>query len=185
MIRRPPRSTLFPYTTLFRSLISVDFSAFETNRSDTVVGIEERENGKYYLATNADFFQGRLLEIDAGLQLTQVHTATSGNLKILDITVDSGNLELVGFGSEDGNGNKFVFEGQSYNPTNNASMFVAEYSDAGFEYGQAMDLSPTKSWEFLSPPTTSITSQDGSIRVVTVSMPVFVNAGATDRKSVV
>src|SRR2546422_6044365 len=26
MIRRPPRSTLFPYTTLFRSLIGFDFS---------------------------------------------------------------------------------------------------------------------------------------------------------------
>src|SRR2546425_11202350 len=26
MIRRPPRSTLFPYTTLFRSLIAADFS---------------------------------------------------------------------------------------------------------------------------------------------------------------
>src|SRR2546427_9074773 len=25
MIRRPPRSTLFPYTTLFRSLLSADF----------------------------------------------------------------------------------------------------------------------------------------------------------------
>src|SRR2546422_5485376 len=25
MIRRPPRSTLFPYTTLFRSLLGVDF----------------------------------------------------------------------------------------------------------------------------------------------------------------
>ena len=164
---------------LSNSLISVDFAAFETNQSDTVVGIEERENGKYYLATNADFFQGRLLEIDAGLQLTQTHTATSGNLKIIDITVDSGNLELVGFGSEDGNGNIFVFEGQSYNPTNNASMFVAEYSDAGFEYGQAMDLPPTNSWEFLDPLTTSITSQDGSIRVVTVSMPVLVYVGPT------
>src|SRR5258708_20320661 len=28
MIRRPPRSTLFPYTTLFRSLIGVDAGAF-------------------------------------------------------------------------------------------------------------------------------------------------------------
>src|SRR5256885_4134860 len=27
MIRRPPRSTLFPYTTLFRSAVSVGFSA--------------------------------------------------------------------------------------------------------------------------------------------------------------
>src|SRR5687768_17982687 len=25
MIRRPPRSTLFPYTTLFRSIVKVDF----------------------------------------------------------------------------------------------------------------------------------------------------------------
>src|SRR2546423_6748028 len=29
MIRRPPRSTLFPYTTLFRSLIAVDLPAHE------------------------------------------------------------------------------------------------------------------------------------------------------------
>src|SRR5256885_6077750 len=28
MIRRPPRSTLFPYTTLFRSAMSVEFGAF-------------------------------------------------------------------------------------------------------------------------------------------------------------
>src|SRR2546426_8873253 len=28
MIRRPPRSTLFPYTTLFRSFIAVGFSKF-------------------------------------------------------------------------------------------------------------------------------------------------------------
>src|SRR5258708_15362864 len=27
MIRRPPRSTLFPYTTLFRSVIDVEFAA--------------------------------------------------------------------------------------------------------------------------------------------------------------
>src|SRR3712207_7257426 len=27
MIRRPPRSTLFPYTTLFRSQVPVDFTA--------------------------------------------------------------------------------------------------------------------------------------------------------------
>src|SRR5258706_7007318 len=28
MIRRPPRSTLFPYTTLFRSLVGVGLSSF-------------------------------------------------------------------------------------------------------------------------------------------------------------
>src|SRR2546422_7897868 len=29
MIRRPPRSTLFPYTTLFRSELGVDFSVLD------------------------------------------------------------------------------------------------------------------------------------------------------------
>src|SRR5690242_21419209 len=32
MIRRPPRSTLFPYTTLFRSSVSVDTHEFEQLR---------------------------------------------------------------------------------------------------------------------------------------------------------
>src|SRR2546426_5642788 len=32
MIRRPPRSTLFPYTTLFRSPISIQESSFQANR---------------------------------------------------------------------------------------------------------------------------------------------------------
>jgi len=158
---------------LSSGLVSSDFSTFQTNQSDMVVGIEELEIGKYYLATNANGFQGRLLEIDAELQLKQTHTATGGNLKILDIFVDSGKLELVGFGSEDIEGNKFIFEGQAYNPTNDASMFVAEYSDTGFEHGQAIDLPPTHSAEFGYPTTTSITSQDGSIRVVTVSLPLW------------
>src|SRR3712207_8321203 len=30
MIRRPPRSTLFPYTTLFRSYLTVVLAAFQT-----------------------------------------------------------------------------------------------------------------------------------------------------------
>src|SRR5690348_17359742 len=30
MIRRPPRSTLFPYTTLFRSAVGLDGSVFDT-----------------------------------------------------------------------------------------------------------------------------------------------------------
>src|SRR3712207_6891902 len=34
MIRRPPRSTLFPYTTLFRSLLRAG-SALRTNRQQT------------------------------------------------------------------------------------------------------------------------------------------------------
>src|SRR3989441_12271863 len=39
MIRRPPRSTLFPYTTLFRSrgYSRTDFAAFVNQRSDPLV----------------------------------------------------------------------------------------------------------------------------------------------------
>src|SRR2546427_7356751 len=33
MIRRPPRSTLFPYTTLFRSLFNVDGTYYAINNS--------------------------------------------------------------------------------------------------------------------------------------------------------
>src|SRR5438034_10187327 len=38
MLRRPPRSTLFPYTTLFRSLVSVD--------SVAVAATEELRSGR-------------------------------------------------------------------------------------------------------------------------------------------
>src|SRR3712207_7377188 len=40
MIRRPPRSTLFPYTTLFRSLLDVEVDAGERVRLD-LVGVED------------------------------------------------------------------------------------------------------------------------------------------------
>src|SRR3989442_4101286 len=38
MIRRPPRSTLFPYTTLFRSLAVGDFAALVVDQLDLVIG---------------------------------------------------------------------------------------------------------------------------------------------------
>src|SRR3712207_6851325 len=36
MIRRPPRSTLFPYTTLFRSVLEEVFKVFDVLRLDCV-----------------------------------------------------------------------------------------------------------------------------------------------------
>jgi len=36
MIRRPPSSTLFPYTTLFRSSQSVDYDTFRISRDSTL-----------------------------------------------------------------------------------------------------------------------------------------------------
>src|SRR2546430_3741810 len=43
MIRRPPRSTLFPYTTLFRSLISGQVQAYFAS---TTVSIEHVRGGQ-------------------------------------------------------------------------------------------------------------------------------------------
>src|SRR5438046_4946415 len=41
MIRRPPRSTLFPYTTLFRSRLIADLMRGETGRRDLHLILEE------------------------------------------------------------------------------------------------------------------------------------------------
>src|SRR2546422_8528147 len=43
MIRRPPRSTLFPYTTLFRSHLHV---AAERDRGDDVLGLADLAAGQ-------------------------------------------------------------------------------------------------------------------------------------------
>src|SRR5260221_3516060 len=49
MIRRPPRSTLFPYTTLFRSNIPAIISAAEVTDSEAI------HPGYGFLAENSDF----------------------------------------------------------------------------------------------------------------------------------
>src|SRR2546427_11786184 len=45
MIRRPPRSTLFPYTTLFRS--TIDFVIFRENTEGVYLGRGRIDGGKY------------------------------------------------------------------------------------------------------------------------------------------
>src|SRR3712207_7155024 len=46
MIRRPPRSTLFPYTTLFRSLADADDLARQDRREQPDVGLGEALAGE-------------------------------------------------------------------------------------------------------------------------------------------
>src|SRR5258706_5460570 len=48
MIRRPPRSTLFPYTTLFRSGVS-DFSVFSASLKRSMVANDLTEIGSPFL----------------------------------------------------------------------------------------------------------------------------------------
>src|SRR2546425_9036389 len=49
MIRRPPRSTLFPYTTLFRSLARAQVEMFPTTISVT-------PDGELAFVANSDFY---------------------------------------------------------------------------------------------------------------------------------
>src|SRR2546429_5901451 len=56
MIRRPPRSTLFPYTTLFRSIIRARIAlpheaAMPDNRSLTILCISSYEKGQEFIRT--------------------------------------------------------------------------------------------------------------------------------------
>ena len=53
MIRRPPRSTLFPYTTLFRSVVSLWVRDRTGNFDDIVLGYETLEG---YLNSNEQYF---------------------------------------------------------------------------------------------------------------------------------
>src|SRR5688572_33096104 len=63
MIRRPPRSTLFPYTTLFRSIPSSSSSATSRSRSDSRADI-----GRDRSAAGASIDDGRSEEHTSELQ---------------------------------------------------------------------------------------------------------------------
>src|SRR3712207_4824011 len=100
MIRRPPRSTLFPYTTLFRSrrLIDVRFrpQSRRPGMSKTRLGDLLREHGIAYehrkaLGTPADiralFHQGKIEEARAAYR-THVEATASEELDALAAELD-------------------------------------------------------------------------------------------------
>src|SRR5438093_13415316 len=64
MIRRPPRSTLFPYTTLFRSLIpfaeveaSLEYLAARRGRVPAVTMVDDGEKFGVWPATHAHVYE--------------------------------------------------------------------------------------------------------------------------------
>src|SRR2546425_2781083 len=80
MIRRPPRSTLFPYTTLFRS----DVARGRTQRVATV-GIAEHGSSAVLVtvASGGEFLDRRRIElIDRGLR-SEEHTSELQSLAYL------------------------------------------------------------------------------------------------------
>src|SRR3712207_7032811 len=65
MIRRPPRSTLFPYTTLFRSALAVDEALVLTSfhQSALPVALLLRLAGVPTIAAYSDDYPGSLLDV--------------------------------------------------------------------------------------------------------------------------
>src|SRR3712207_6972188 len=54
MIRRPPRSTLFPYTTLFRSAVEADRPRVADARDDVVQAVDRAQERGLAAAGRAD-----------------------------------------------------------------------------------------------------------------------------------
>src|SRR3712207_8231926 len=74
MIRRPPRSTLFPYTTLFRSSSTVDMSVDPVRylcQTDFRLGEVIRSVGKYSIKTTNDPF----LSLTRSIIRSEEHTS--------------------------------------------------------------------------------------------------------------
>src|SRR5688572_31048245 len=67
MIRRPPRSTLFPYTTLFRS--NVDLDGAERDYSSAIASLEEiaRDERAALDPDTAEVFDVNLTAIDTAI----------------------------------------------------------------------------------------------------------------------
>src|SRR3990167_11113825 len=86
MIRRPPRSTLFPYTTLFRSQgHALDVDAFRSRRLETLQIGDQRLNVLLqFLGVEANFAHGTM--DDAVLVGTEAHLTSLG------IAYGSGNV---------------------------------------------------------------------------------------------
>src|SRR3989442_14703290 len=85
MIRRPPRSTLFPYTTLFRSLSPTTFGDLRLVDSETG-GMQEVTFGRYrmktYQQTVQNFLQ-RLREFCQGRGLNFFTVSSNTDLQEL------------------------------------------------------------------------------------------------------
>src|SRR3712207_7244418 len=79
MIRRPPRSTLFPYTTLFRSVLAVlDHLLPDDERAMTYIeAFEMLRDPSHHRAFNEYEWRGMFL--DAGLSFDQDRKSTRLN----------------------------------------------------------------------------------------------------------
>src|SRR5256885_5093585 len=79
MIRRPPRSTLFPYTTLFRSGVFVDESVGVTYRGPSEVAKPVENYGTAFSDMNRELYDvyvsGDVVVVELALQRSEEHTS--------------------------------------------------------------------------------------------------------------
>src|SRR3712207_7331296 len=75
MIRRPPRSTLFPYTTLFRSRASAEGRGFMTEAVRLACRLAFEELGAQRLAVWCDALNERSAAIPRRLGRSEEHTS--------------------------------------------------------------------------------------------------------------
>src|SRR3712207_3061521 len=88
MIRRPPRSTLFPYTTLFRSDIEI---------GDPVHGVEHFEDGEAAAISAVE----NMVRSRIGDQLFEGMDMRIGEVADMNIVADAGAVGRFIVGSED------------------------------------------------------------------------------------
>src|SRR3712207_7201286 len=74
MIRRPPRSTLFPYTTLFRSAVGHPAGLERADRVLARVGVRAAEAGEAGVADGAARVVG-VVEAAVGVGRSEEHTS--------------------------------------------------------------------------------------------------------------
>src|SRR2546428_4012312 len=87
MIRRPPRSTLFPYTTLFRSLAAINRQirggyARLTGTGDTVAANRRSEEHTSELQSRSDLVCRLLLEKKKKINTRNVNSTTNTSAPI-------------------------------------------------------------------------------------------------------
>src|SRR5258708_25388683 len=78
MIRRPPRSTLFPYTTLFRSqgtLSKKEISAMTSDRTILITGVTGNQGGAVAQALQSTGFRLRGLTRKPESERSEEHTS--------------------------------------------------------------------------------------------------------------
>src|SRR3712207_9499363 len=106
MIRRPPRSTLFPYTTLFRSLASEFSEFFPNNAVEYFVSYYDYYQPEAYVP-RTDTFIEKDAQINEDIDRLR-HSATSSLFTRRDVIVVASVSAIYGLGSPEEYRSKMV-----------------------------------------------------------------------------